>query len=160
MPQVQSTRNKHTPFLCGNQKTQTINTIQKILYQEISTRSNTSENETINKHILQYINIHNINSITEIIKGVVYKRLVSIVKEFVDTNKINICIQNIYQTITEYCLQIWKNRCDTFILWEKIRNISNKRKKHTKYNKHVKTPDPVKDCYPKIVNKFMENYIK
>ena len=96
----------------------------------------------------------------EIIKGVVYKRLVSIVKEFVDSTQINTCIQNIYQKITEYCLQIWKNRCDAFILWEKTKNISNKKKKHIKYDKHVKIPDPVKDCYPQIVNKFMENHIK
>src|SRR5438876_492984 len=37
---------------------------------------------------------------------------------------------------------------------------SYKKKKYTKYDKHIKTSDPVKDCYLQIVNKFIENHIK
>ena len=94
------------PFFCGNQALTTENTIKEILNREISARSNKPTNNEINKHLLKYTNISNQDILTEIIKGIVHKKLITTIKEFINTNEINNCVQNIYQTITEYCLQI------------------------------------------------------
>src|SRR5947199_2264312 len=97
--------------------------------REISTRSQQTENKEINKHLLKHVNISDQTILIEITKGIVHKKLTTTVKEFVNTDEVNKCIQNIYQAVTKYCIQIWKNRCESFIKWEKTIGICNKKKK-------------------------------
>jgi ribonuclease HI len=156
----QEETNTH-PFFCSIQAAKTASAIKDIMNREISTKLIHPENrKTINKHLLKYVNISDQNTLTEITKGIVHKKLTTTVKEFVSTDEVNKCIQNIYQAITEYCIQVWHNRCESFIKWEKTVGICNKVKKQIRYDKQTVTSDIVKDCYPYIINKYIENHIR
>jgi hypothetical protein len=155
----QEETNTH-PFFCSKQAVITTSTIKDIMNQEISARSQQTENKEINKCLLKHVNISDQTILIEITKGIIYKKLTTTVKEFVNTDEVKKCIQNIYQAVTEYCIQIWKNRCESFIRWEKTIGICNKKKKQLKYDKQIITTDTVKDCYPYIVNKYIEDHIR
>lgn len=155
----QKETNTH-PFVCKDQAKQTSKTIKSIIYREIKNKKAPEAEKNIEPTITKHLKIINPKIIEEITKGIIHRKLITVVKEFVNTTEINQCISNIYKAITKYTIRIWQNRCEDFQRWEKSQGISNKTKKKAKYNNGKKQTDEIKDRYPEIINKFMENHIK
>ena len=137
----------------------TRNFIIQTFEQNISAKMTQKLHTSISQQLYNKIGLQYNIPILQIIRGVVHKNLIKVINQLIDKNETTQCIQNCYTNITKYCKEIWKQRCNNFISWEKTQGITMRTKKKHKYTSKKKENDPIKELYIQITNSFMHNII-
>jgi hypothetical protein len=151
------------PFICRKNNTNWTEIITNTLAKEISSRINKKQKTNLKQQIEKecLLNFEHITKL--IVRGVIFHNMINFINKLTNNKeKTNQIIANTYKTIKQNCKQIWNEKCDKFIEWEKIKKITRKVKRSKQYkNNPTNSKDlEIKDQYPKIVNAAMETYIK
>ena len=114
-------------------------TKNQIYHEEINSHIEQNKQHTITQEINKHTKIWMLETLNMVIRGGIPQHIIDTVKKHISKDHIQDCFNNILDRINKYLRQIWHERCNRFILWEKTQKIGKKHKKQWQKQKQDKT---------------------